>query len=164
MHQLLTLYIVCGVTACGKSTIGQRLAKSLKCSFVEGDDFHSTHNIQKMSSGTPLTDKDRIDWIAAIAQHINSLHEDKVVLSCSALTQFVQSELMRLCNAEIQWIALELPKNVALKRSQSRTHFMPPSLIDSQYEAWSPPSTSLFIDASQSIENILADIKTSLNG
>jgi len=156
------LYVICGVSACGKSTIGRQLGNSIKSPFIEGDDFHPAQNIQKMASGTPLTDHDRKAWIAAMANHINQIDADKIVLSCSALTQFVQTELIRLCLPEIQWISLELPQAIALERSQSRTHFMPPALIASQYEAWTTPNPSLSIDASQSIEAILSDIKTSL--
>jgi carbohydrate kinase (thermoresistant glucokinase family) len=162
MHQKPTLYVVCGVTACGKSTIGERLAKSFNGPFVEGDDFHPAHNIQKMSSGKPLNDMDRIDWIVAIARHVNSLDEDNIVLSCSALTCFVQDELKTLCNPEIHWIALQLSPDLARKRSQSRNHFMPPSLIESQYEAWSPPRDATIIDASQNIDVIIANINATL--
>jgi len=113
-----------------------------------------------MASGTPLTDHDRKAWIAAIASHINQINGDKIILSCSALTQFVQTELTRLCTPEIKWIALELPQAIALKRSESRTHFMPPALVASQYQAWTAPNPSLSIDATQTIEMILVDIQT----
>jgi len=132
----------------------------LECPFIEGDDFHPRRNVEKMSGGTPLTDHDRKAWIAAIASHINQINGDKIILSCSALTQFVQTELTRLCTPEIKWIALELPQAIALKRSESRTHFMPPALVASQYQAWTAPNPSLSIDATQTIEMILVDIQT----
>lgn len=153
-----TLFIICGVSASGKSTIGRLLATKLQCLFLEGDDFHPPANIKKMQSKTALNDLDRVDWIQAIADHVNALNADQLVLSCSALTPFVQKQLEQKCNPNIHWIKLILPQHIALERSESRKHFMPSELIASQYDAWRPPQGGTEIDANQPPADILEHI------
>ena len=149
------VFVICGVSASGKSTIGRLLATELKCIFLEGDDFHPAKNIKKMKSAIALSDNDRVDWIAAISEHVNSLAAPQLVLSCSALTPFVQSELRRQCKSQIYWINLTLPQHVALERSRNRKHFMPPELMASQYEAWTPPEAGINVDAMMSQKHII---------
>ncbi len=161
------IFIICGVSASGKSTIGRLLAAELNAVFLEGDDYHSDHNIKKMTSNIPLTDKDRVDWVHNLAHAINAFDPDNsnvgnIVLSCSALTQFVQTELRRRCKAPITWIKLDLPLDIALKRAKSREHFMPPELMASQFAAWCPPSDGIGVDAVQSKQDIIAHIMTAL--
>ena len=72
-----------GVSGSGKSTIGKLLAERLSLRFFDGDDFHSEKNVQKMSLGQPLTDHDREDWLASLAELIFA--EKPIVLACSAL-------------------------------------------------------------------------------
>ena len=55
--------MIMGVTGCGKSTLGARLAGHLSCPFVEGDTLHPGENIEKMRHGTPLRDADRWPWL-----------------------------------------------------------------------------------------------------
>lgn len=43
--------IVMGVSACGKSTIGQGIADILGIPFDDGDKYHPEKNIAKMRSG-----------------------------------------------------------------------------------------------------------------
>ncbi|KAK9894030.1 carbohydrate kinase [Cystobasidium minutum MCA 4210] len=99
------LIIVMGVSGCGKSTVGQRLADKFRIQFVDGDSLHPTSNIQKMSAGTPLTDEDRFPWLGIIRKeaakqttrealhefyHGNNLKDPEqpragIVIACSAL-------------------------------------------------------------------------------
>lgn len=151
------LFVICGVSASGKSTFGRELSIRLNCPFLEGDDYHPQSNIDKMRAQTPLTDHDRIGWVKAITIAVNQLSSPKAILACSALTPFVQSELIRLCQADIIWIKLELSLETALTRSKSRQHFMPPDLIYSQFDAWSPPKSGLSINAEQGLDNMISD-------
>lgn len=151
------LFVICGVSASGKSTFGRELSAKLNCPFIEGDDYHPQSNINKMRSQTPLTDDDRTDWIQSISVAVNQLDTPKAVLACSALTPYVQAELGRLCQPKIIWIKLELRLDLALARAKSRQHFMPPELIHSQFDAWSPPKLGLSINAEQDLDNMISD-------
>ncbi|MDP6698965.1 MAG: gluconokinase, partial [Candidatus Latescibacteria bacterium] len=62
--------IIMGVTGSGKSTVGEQLAQDLDWPYYDADDFHPEDNVQKMASGTPLTDEDRWPWLEALAVEI----------------------------------------------------------------------------------------------
>ena len=74
-----------GISGCGKTTIGQALARQISVPFLDADDFHPRENILKMSRGIPLEDEDRWPWLAAIAEYIKQSHREHFVLACSAL-------------------------------------------------------------------------------
>jgi carbohydrate kinase (thermoresistant glucokinase family) len=78
-----------GVSGCGKTTIGKRIADKLVVPYYEGDEFHSLINIEKMSQGIPLTDEDREDWLERLAQLIQEKLDlgESGVLSCFALNR-----------------------------------------------------------------------------
>ena len=75
--------VIMGVSGSGKTTIGKLLAARFSVRFFDGDDYHSENNVQKMSRGEPLTDEDREDWLASLAELIQS--QQPIVLACSAL-------------------------------------------------------------------------------
>ena len=154
----MTLYIICGVSGSGKTTIGQALAKRLSCPFVEGDDFHPDSNIDKMASSTPLTDADRTAWLEAITTHLKTQTHIQSVLACSALTPYVQNFLSQAFGDKITWVKLEVSRECAKNRMESREHFMPPALLDSQFAAWTPPQSGLTISADKPIDEIIGQI------
>ena len=82
-----TAIVLMGVSGCGKSTIGVRLARKLDREFLEGDTFHPVANVEKMSRGVPLDDEDRRPWLTAIADAIDGARRSgrKVVVTCSAI-------------------------------------------------------------------------------
>jgi len=157
------LIIICGVSACGKSTIGRHLSDHLSCQFLEGDDYHPPENIDKMSSGAPLTDPDRASWIEKICTDVNMSQDTTLVLSCSALTKFVQTKLQNDILRKIIWVKLLITREEAKQRMTSRNHFMPPALLDSQFRAWSPPQGGIDINAGQDKAIILKKIMAYLN-
>ncbi len=147
--------IVCGVSGCGKSTIASTLANRLDARFIEGDSHHPESNVEKMSSGRPLTDQDRTVWLDSICTDI-SLNAGKItVLACSALTPYVQSFLDDRLGTRITWVKLQISEAIAQSRMTSREHFMPPALLQSQFEAWCPPETGLEISAELPVETII---------
>jgi hypothetical protein len=87
--------IVMGVTSCGKTSVGEGLAKELNCPFIEGDKLHPASNIAKMSAGTPLTDDDRWPWLEIIGRAMKAECDKSKggVASCSALKRVYRQKL-----------------------------------------------------------------------
>jgi len=134
--------IVMGVSGAGKSTIGRALAARLGWPFQEGDDLHPPANIAKMSASVPLTDEDRAPWLAAIGAWIDRRIADGGggVITCSALKAAYRRTLAEGRPA-VRLVYLEGSKALIAERVGARTnHFMPASLVDSQFAALEPPS------------------------
>lgn len=121
--------VVAGVSGSGKSTIGKLLAERLGCDFADADDFHPPENIAKMESGIPLDDADRAGWLDALGQHLAG-HES-IILACSALKKTYRDRLRELAGP-LEFFVLSLDRESLLQRLESREHFMPASLLDSQ--------------------------------
>lgn len=154
--------IVMGVAGCGKSAVGRRLAARLDLSFVEGDELHSPENVARMARGEPLTDELRADWLDAVGQAVAAqvAAGRGVVAACSALKRSYRDRLRRLC-PDILFFYLRIDPETAKVRVASRTgHFMPASLVDSQFAILEPPGedeAALTFDATFSVE-LLVDI------
>tara|TARA_Y100000746_G_scaffold209576_1_gene199319 strand:- start:778 stop:1287 length:510 start_codon:yes stop_codon:yes gene_type:complete len=136
----MMIVIIMGVSGCGKSTIGKKLADKLGCSFLEGDDFHPAENIAKMKNGIPLTDQDRLPWLKKISEkcdHENNIGNNLVV-ACSALKKQYRLILNSAQNYELVHLFGDL--KTIKQRMSTRTHFMPIKLIESQFEALEPPT------------------------
>jgi len=136
------LYVVMGVSGSGKSLIGSRLARALGLEFVEGDSYHSPENVARMSAGIPLTDEDRQAWLAAIAARLAAARRADVglVVSCSALKRSYR-DVLRAGKTDIQFVYLEGDRSLIEQRLAGRRgHFMPSSLLDSQFAILEPPS------------------------
>lgn len=143
------LIVIMGVSGSGKSHIGRSLSKKMGVPFLEGDDFHPKANVSKMAGGTPLTNQDREAWIEAMAEAIRGHAENTLVLSCSALNDFVRSRLKNGCGRHIDWIHLDISRDELLRRLQKRkNHFMKADLLDSQLEAMHPPKEAYRVNES----------------
>ena len=133
-----------GVSGSGKSLIGSRLARALEVEFVEGDDFHPTENVERMSSGIALTDDDRSAWLEIIARRIrqSSIGDTGLVLSCSAL-KGAYRDILRSEAESVQFIFLRGSQELVAERIAARgqEHFMPLSLLPSQFAVLEEPST-----------------------
>ena len=146
-------YIVMGVAGCGKTTIGSKLARSLGVLFLDADDFHPKANLKKMSSGTPLDDWDRIPWLELLREELQSNRD--CVLACSALKQHYRS-MLEDTDRNTVFIMLEISKETARRRLLSRAnHFMPETLIDSQFDSLERPTDALVVDAEAPVNSIL---------
>jgi len=150
-------YIIMGVTGSGKTTVGRKLASSLGLPFLDADDFHPESNILKMRSGQPLNDADRKPWLEILAGEL-AAHEDGAVLGCSAL----KKEYRRILEdgpQQVLWIYLDASRDLIRERlSQRMGHFMPASLIDSQFEALEIPEDAIRIDAGLAVEEIVGKV------
>ena len=135
--------VVMGVSGCGKSTVGALLAERLGWAFEDGDAFHPPENVAKMSAGTPLTDEDRWPWLRAIAARIARARSEGrgVVIACSALKRAYR-DVLRDGQADIRFLHLTGEPALIMARQAARTgHYMPASLIASQFAALEPPET-----------------------
>ena len=131
-----------GVAGSGKSTIASLLAERLDWAYVDGDSFHPPANIAKMSAGTPLDDEDRWPWLHAIAAHIDAIRAagGHAVVTCSALKRAYRDILIG-SRADVRLVYLDADRQTITSRFASRTgHFMPVSLVESQFAALEVPS------------------------
>ncbi len=137
-----------GVSGSGKSTIGRALAERTGLPFLDADDFHPASNIKKMKSGQPLNDEDRKPWLERLAVELSA--SGGCVLACSALKESYRN-ILESGSADITWVYLEASKELIRERLQKRSgHFMPPSLLDSQFQALEVPRDGLSVDVSDS--------------
>lgn len=128
--------LVMGVSGSGKSTIGAALALRLKSRFVDADDLHPLPNIQKMASGVPLDDNDRVSWLHAVCHEMSS---GDVVVACSALKRKYRDQ-MRAADPGLQLIYLSSDvETIAVRMAGRENHFMPASLLVSQLDDLEPP-------------------------
>jgi gluconokinase len=131
--------IVMGVTSCGKTSVGKKLAAALGAPFIEGDALHPPANIAKMSSGTALNDDDRWPWLQKIGEALQG--EDVKVASCSSLKTVYRQKLSQAAGRPVTFIYLHGSREVLAARIAARKgHFMPPSLLDSQLATLEPPT------------------------
>lgn len=132
------LVVVMGVSGSGKSTVGEELAERLGVPFAEADSFHPPANVAKMSVGTPLTDEDRRPWLAAIAAWLGDHAATGGVVSCSALRRRYRDRLRR-DTPEVFFLHLDGTEELIARRMAARKgHFMPRSLLRSQFETLEP--------------------------
>jgi gluconokinase len=162
------IVIVMGVSGCGKSSVGQAIARQTGWPFIEGDDLHSDANRAKMASGTPLNDDDRWPWLDALADAARTIDANggSVVIACSALKQVYRERLARAGN-NVKFIHLSGDGATILKRMQARpNHYMPPGLLDSQLATLESPvnaENAYTFDITMPVEEIANQVVDVLN-
>ncbi len=133
------LYVVMGVSGCGKSTIAEALAAKTGGSYLDGDTFHPPHNIALMRAGTPLSDADRWPWLEIVGAQL-AQKRGQVFCACSALKRAYRAYITRTAGEPVCFLHLQGSRQIIEERMQARTgHFMPPSLLDSQFAALEVP-------------------------
>jgi len=132
------LLVVMGVSGSGKTTVGAALAQRLRLPFADADDFHSEANVAKMSAGIPLTDDDRLPWLRAIGAWLALNVEGGGVVSCSALRRSYRN-VLREAAPDVAFVHLHGDPDVVRRRVAGRPgHFMPESLVASQFDTLEP--------------------------
>lgn len=154
-------FIIMGVSSTGKSTVGEQLAKQINAKFIDGDDLHPKANVLKMSQGQALNDDDRGPWLERIRDAAFSIEKknEAGVIVCSALKQAYRDQI-REGNNNVVFLHLHADKTVITDRMQNREgHFMPLSLLDSQFSTLEMPSKeeprTHYIDVSGSIDEVI---------
>jgi gluconokinase len=152
--------IVMGVAGSGKSTIGEALARRLGCEFRDGDGFHPPANVAKMRAGTPLDDTDREPWLRAIRAHMDAGQAAgrSGVIACSALRERYRDILGRGL-PWVRFVHLHGSRELIADRMKARAgHFMPVTLLDSQFSTLEPPADAIVADIAQPPEAIVEDV------
>jgi gluconokinase len=154
--------VLMGPAGAGKTTVGRRLAEHLCWAFVDGDVFHTPANIDKMARGIPLTDEDRRPWLEQlrqllgewVSQHVNG------VLACSLLKQSYRETVLKGYEKDVGLVYLQASPSLLARRLASRTrHFAGEALLASQIAALEEPVGALVLDASDSPELLIKDIR-----
>ena len=138
-----SVVVVMGVSGCGKSTIASMLAHRLNWIFEEGDWFHPPSNVEKMHGGVPLTDEDRWPWLHGIAAWIDATRRvgNHGTVACSALKRAYRDILVGE-RPDVRIVYLKGERDLIARRLASRDgHFMPSSLLDSQFATLEEPQT-----------------------
>jgi len=145
-----------GVAGSGKSTVGAALAHRLGVPFADADSLHPAANVAKMAAGTPLDDDDRGPWLDAVGQWLAD-HDDGV-MSCSALKRRYRDQL-RSHRTDIAFLHLTgSPELIGARQAGRPGHFMPSSLLMSQFdvlEPLDPDEQGMAIDVGQSVGTIV---------
>ena len=160
--------VVMGVQGSGKSTVGRLLAESRGLSFIDGDDLHSAEAKAKMASGHPLTDADRLPWLARVAEAMAAAQSagESTVVACSALKRSYR-DLMRAIVPGLVFAELYGDQSLVAERLSHRNHeYMPTHLLDSQYATLEPlaaDEAGLRVSLTQTPDDIVGAI-TESNG
>ena len=156
--------ILMGVSGCGKTAVGIRLANELGWPFYDGDDFHPRENVEKMSNGIPLDDEDRTQWLAALHEMIvtHLAQDQSMLMACSALKQKYRDQLAG-GNTGTVFVYLKGDFDLIFERMRVRSgHYMKAEMLRSQFDALEEPNDALLVDVNQSLDVIVDQIITEL--
>lgn len=158
--------VVMGVSGSGKSTIGALVADAMDLPFLDGDSLHPMVNIQKMASGTPLTDDDRLPWLEIVGNELADTTAKGIVIACSALKRSYR-DIIRAKAPDTIFLHLDGSLEVLSSRLEGRSgHFMPPALLASQLASLEPlgaDERAVVIDISAGVTAILAESVAGIN-
>lgn len=134
--------VLMGVSGCGKTTVAAILSGRLDWPFEEGDALHPQSNIDKMRDGHPLTDEDRAPWLEKVALWVEECLDagENGLITCSALKRSYRDIINRRGHG-VRFVYLAGSKETIAARLAARHgHFMPPTLLDSQFQALQEPT------------------------
>ena len=157
--------IVMGVSGCGKSSVGEGLSARLGIPYRDGDDLHTPVAVEKMRTGVPLTDDDRWPWLDRVAMVLAS--EAPLIVGCSALKRVYRDRIRAGAGAPVRFLYLAGSREVIAARMAARSgHYMPTSLLDSQFAALEPPGPdeAVTVDIDQPLDAIVAALLQHLDG
>jgi len=153
------IIVVMGVTGSGKTTVGQRLARRLAWTFADADDFHSAANKEKMHGGIPLTDADRLPWLAAMHEQIANwiASKENAVLACSALKRSYRQQLWN--GPEARFVYLKGGYGLIAKRLEGRKgHFADEQILGGQFTDLEEPTDAVVVEISKPPDEIVEEI------
>ncbi|MEM6883575.1 MAG: gluconokinase [Verrucomicrobiota bacterium] len=150
-------FIVMGVSGCGKSSVAKAFAEQSGGVFLDADDFHPQANVEKMSKGIPLEDADRWGWLDVLNDQLRRHEksgEGPLFMACSALKKAYRDRLRDKVDV-LEFLFLNGSFELINERMQAREdHFMPPGLLESQFEALEKPEHAIWFDIVDPIDVI----------
>jgi carbohydrate kinase (thermoresistant glucokinase family) len=159
--------IIMGVSGSGKSTIANVLGQRLGWIVSDADQFHPAGNIEKMRAGIALTDNDRWSWLHAVAAEIERRRASgaSIIMACSALKRAYRDILVQ-GHRDTRIVYLRGDKDLIASRLKTRlAHFMPPGLLESQFDALEEPTADerpIIVDIDATVDDIADQIVTML--
>jgi carbohydrate kinase (thermoresistant glucokinase family) len=152
-------FVIMGVSGCGKTSVGEDLAAMGLVAFIDGDALHPQSNVDKMASGVPLTTEDRLPWLREVGAALGASTKPTAI-GCSALQRSYRDLIRETAGHDVAFLHLHAEKPVLAARVAARTdHFMPPSLLDSQFAALEhldPDETGRVIDITPPLPEVIA--------
>ncbi|UGU17891.1 NADP-dependent phosphogluconate dehydrogenase [Sinomicrobium kalidii] len=163
MKKTYAIFIM-GVSGSGKTTVGKLLAEKMQIPFFDGDDYHPETNRRKMASGRPLNDDDRRGWLETLNKLAREqLHSASCVIACSALKISYRDLLQKDIAAHTKFVFLKGSYEQVMARMLARdAHFMPASLLTSQFDTLEYPTEALVADIAKEPEQIVSEIMETL--
>ena len=156
--------VLMGVAGCGKSSVGEALALRLGIPYRDGDDLHPAENVEKMRQGVPLTDADRWPWLDRVAE---ALAQPPVIIGCSALKRSYRDRIRAGAGGPVRFVHLDGSRQlIAARMAERQGHYMPLSLLDSQFAALEPPGPdeAMRVDIDQTLDALVWAIAADLTG
>lgn len=168
-HKHHQLWILMGVSGCGKSVVAQRLSSALNIPCLDGDFLHPRHNVDKMANDQALDDDDRLPWLQALNQAAYAMlrTNPNSLMVCSALKKNYR-DILRQNNAGIRFIFLNGNKDVVKERLQQRKgHFFKATMLDSQFNTLENPDVDekdiITIDINQTLNSVVSECIKQIN-
>ena len=143
--------IVAGPSGSGKSVVAEHIGRELSLPLIDADDYHSREAVERMKSGTPLTDEYRENWAERIIGGMVAWRRrgESVIIACSCIRRRTRDRFRtyvneaRIVGGQVAIAWLDVPEEVLktrlLRREEEHTHFFPASLLASQLNAAEPP-------------------------
>jgi gluconokinase len=160
-----TRIILMGVAGCGKSSVGEAISARTGIAYRDGDDLHPAANVEKMRSGIPLTDEDRWPWLDQVGRELAD--KAPLIIGCSALKRVYRDRIRALAGGPVTFVHLAGSRDLIAGRMAQRTgHYMPLSLLDSQFAALElpqPDEGALTADISQPLDALVDGMVKGLN-
>jgi gluconokinase len=156
--------VIMGVAGCGKSSVGETLSRRLGIRYRDGDDLHPAANVEKMRAGVALDDDDRWPWLDRVAAELNQ--NASLIIGCSALKRAYRDRIRAGAGAPVQFVHLAGDHDlIAARMAQRAGHYMPPSLLASQFAALEPPGPdeALRVPIDQPLDAIVTQIMDALS-
>lgn len=150
--------IVMGVAGSGKSSVGEALAARIGAVYIDADALHPPSSIDKMSRGIALTDEDRLPWLREVGRRLKE-GAGRMIIGCSALKRAYREIISAEAGHLVTFIYLAGSRELIAERMSRRaSHFMPTSLLDSQFTALEEPAAdenAIRVDIDQPLDALV---------